>query len=92
MDKDLAIALVQAAAPVALGCIGFFVRSYFKHLERELKALAITMGKFEGHLTAIQTDLRSNSIEVVKVTTQLSALWRWVDAKPRATDNLNGPA
>lgn len=95
MDKDLAIALITAVSPLMLAGIGFFIRAYFKHIEHQInqnaQAAALRDGELKGQITAIQTDLRSNTIETVKTSAELKALWKWVDAKPRATD-LNGPA
>jgi hypothetical protein len=96
MDKDVAIALVTAAAPCMLAGIGFFVRSYFKHIEKAIhdhaRESAASMGELKGQLTTMQTDLRTNTIEITKASTELRAVWRFIDAAPRASDTANGPA
>lgn len=96
MDKDVAVALITAAAPVVLAGIGFFIRSYFKHIEAAIhdhaRESAAALGELKGQLTTMQTDLRSNTIEVTKAATNITALWRYVDgAGKRASDLANGP-
>jgi hypothetical protein len=96
MDKDVALALITAAAPCMCAGIGFFVRAYFKQLEKMVhesaKDSAQTLGELKGQLTMMQTDLRSNTIEITKASTELRAVWRFIDATPRASDIANGPA
>ncbi len=91
MDKELVITLVQVAAPVILAGIGWFVRSFFHRLEKDIQDVAKAFAKFEGQLLAMSQDLRNNTVETVKTSAEVRALWRVVDGGHQRSSDMNGP-
>ena len=75
--------ILEAVGAIGLTVFAFFARSYFA-------ALAKDLARLEGNLAALQNDIRENTKELAGMTSELKAVWRFIDgAHERATD-VNG--
>lgn len=72
------------------GVMAFLVHHYFISIRRGILDVHKDVAKLEGRLDALQSDVRSHSVELTRAITELKAVWRWIDAPKRATDNING--
>lgn len=69
-----------------LSILGFLIRSVLKSIDKDIKTLASEVHHLRGSFEPIQRDLKDCTIEMVKVRSELNAVWRYIDAKPRASD------
>lgn len=75
---------MTTTAAGGMAVLGFFARSYFA-------ATAKDLAKIEGQLDSLQKDIRANTTELAIATTELKAIWRYIDgANERASDTYNG--
>ena len=75
--------ILEAVGAIGLTAFAFFARSYFA-------ALAKDLARLEGSLETLRADIRQNTVELAGMTSELRAIWRFVDgAHERATD-VNG--
>lgn len=71
--------------------MAFFIRSYARRIEKDVKDVGLYVSRLEGQLVSMQGDLRSHAIEITKASEQLKAAWRFIDrAHERASDSNNG--
>lgn len=89
LDQHLSELFVAGGA----GLVTFLVKHYFDRLHQDIARVGQSLAKLDGKLEVLQADIRTNSIELTRAVSELRAIWRWIDAKPRATDNggLHGP-
>lgn len=81
--------LLDGAVVSVLGVFTFLVRSFFSRISSDLKELQSLVDKLGGRLDAIQNDIHRNTVETAVMKQELRAVWRFVDAEPRASD-VNG--
>jgi hypothetical protein len=72
-------------------CVGalftYLIQSYFKTIKKSSEALSAEISKLEGKIDMIANELRSNSREVYGLTTELKAVWRFIEnANRRPSD------
>lgn len=84
MDKDTFLVILQVIGPAILGLIAFLARDYVKSIQKEIHAVSKDVARLEGHLTYIHQQLQSTLTEVTKTSTELRAIWRFVDKHPVA--------
>lgn len=82
--------LIPALATALAGVFAFLVRHYFASFRKDISGVQKDFAKIEGHLTALQHEIRSNTIELAKTTSELRAIWRFVDNAPKRASDKNG--
>ena len=54
-------------APAILAVIGFLIRSYFASMNKDIQRLGENITKLEAKLDPVHNDLKSSTIELIKV-------------------------
>jgi ABC-type antimicrobial peptide transport system permease subunit len=79
--------LVSAVVTTSVAVFSYLVKSYFKKIHDELAGLRLCIGKLDGRLDALSSEIRANTVEGAQVRTEIKAVWRFIDgAHKRATD------
>lgn len=73
-------------APTILAVIGFLIRSYFASMNKDIQRLSENIAKLEAKLDPIHADLKSSTVELIKVQQELKAVWKFIDAPKRASE------
>lgn len=73
-------------APAILAVIGFLIRSYFASMNKDIQRLGENITKLEAKLDPVHNDLKSSTIELIKVQQELKAVWKYIDAPKRASE------
>lgn len=73
-------------APTILAVIGFLIRSYFASMNKDIQRLGENIAKLEAKLDPVHNDLKSSTIELIKVQQELKAVWKFIDAPKRASE------
>lgn len=73
-------------APAILAVIGFLIRSYFASMNKDIQRLGENIAKLEAKLDPVHNDLKSSTIELIKVQQELKAVWKYIDAPKRASE------
>ncbi len=82
----MTIDLFQLVPPLLIGVIGFLIRSYFASINKDIHQLGVNIAKLETKLDPIHSDLKSSTIELIKVQQELKAVWKYIDAPKRASE------
>ena len=64
----------------------FFIKGYLKKINKEIENLGTAITKVDAKFDVLSSEIRSNTVEMVKLKSEVNAIWRFVDAKARATD------
>lgn len=86
MDKDVAITMIQVLGPAIMAVLAFIGKSVVGQIRRDLLAIEKDIARVEGALSSLQADMRANTVAVTQATSELKAIWRFIDAPKRATD------
>lgn len=88
LSYELFVQLAPVVATSALAVFGFLLNSYFARIRESNEEVKSAIAKSEGKSEALQMELRANTIELVKLRSEVSALWRFVDnTYKRASDH-----
>jgi hypothetical protein len=80
--------LVSAFAAGFVAFLSFVIRHYFTLLRKEFNDGAKDIATLKGHLEALASDIRANTTANAVLTTEVRALWKFIDgAYERASDN-----
>ena len=90
MDEQAIIAAAEILGPAIMGLMAFMIKGYFRGIQRELRQIGKDISRLEGHMTAVQDSVRSNTIETTKASSELKALWRHVDGGHERASDRNG--
>lgn len=84
---ELFVQLAPVVATSAMAVFGYLLNSYFSRIHKEIEELKSAIAKSEGRFEALQIELRNNTIEMVKLRSEVAALWRFIDnTYKRASD------
>lgn len=86
MDKDVAITMIQVLGPAIMAVLAFIGKSVVGQIRRDLLAIEKDIARVEGSLSTLQADMRANTVAVTQATSELKAIWRFIDAPKRASD------
>lgn len=88
MDAQLFLQMAPVAATAALAVLGYLVNFYFGKIHKDIEELKMSLSKSDGRFEPLQNDLRENTIELIKLRSEVSAMWRFIDgANRRSSDN-----
>jgi ABC-type antimicrobial peptide transport system permease subunit len=80
--------LVSAVVTTFVAVFSYLVKSYFKKIHDEIAGLRLCLGRLDGRLDALSSEIRANTVEGAQVRTEIKAVWRFIDgAHKRATDH-----
>ena len=82
--------IIPAVATALAGVFAFLVRHYFASFRKDINNVQKDFAKIEGHLSALQAEIRSNTVELARTTSELKAIWRFVDNVPHRASDTNG--
>lgn len=79
MSNELFIAISAVLLSCLMSVLGFLIRSLLNNIQKDISNLA-------GSYEPLRKDLKENTEELVKLRTEIKAVWRYIDAQPRQTD------
>ncbi len=87
MNQDVILTALQIIGPAVLAVFGFMAKSVFESVRRDIKALGRDHARLEGQISAMQSDLRAATATIIQASTELKAVWRFIDSShQRASD------
>ena len=87
MTQELFVQLIPVFLTAALAAFGYLLNFYFSKIHKDIEELKISLGRNEGRFEPLQAIMRENTIELIKLRTEVSAVWRFIDgANQRSTD------
>lgn len=81
--QDYLLALVPVFATAFIGVVTFMIRGYAAGVHKAIADVRLELGRTQGELKALHEDIRENTIAVTRATTELKAVWRYIDNAPR---------
>lgn len=89
-ETFLADNILPGVATLVVSCVGYLVKYYFGQIAKNQKELTASINTLSGRLEGLHKDLRDNTVQMAITSTEVKAIWRFIDgAHERATD-LNG--
>jgi septal ring factor EnvC (AmiA/AmiB activator) len=75
-------------AIAVLSSVAYFIRHYFDSLKKDIASVERGIASIHGQITSLQNDIRANTTAMAVTTTEMKAIWRYIDNAPkRASDN-----
>lgn len=90
MEEKITEYLISGAFTLVIGAFAFLAKGLVSRIEKDLAKLGKEVAKLDGKLDALQRDIRENTVQSAKLGSEVSAVWRFIDAPKRASDNNNG--
>lgn len=82
--------IIASFATTILGALTFLIRHYFASIRKEIADGQKDVAKIAGHIEALASDIRANTIQLSVTSTEVKALWKYVDNVPRRASDTNG--
>jgi hypothetical protein len=76
---ELVIELAPILASAFLALVGYLAKSYLEDQKRMLLELKYELKRSEGRFDAVLHEIRANTTELIKVRSELQAVWRFID-------------
>lgn len=75
MEKQLLMVIIGLVGTSLFGLFTFLVKSYFSKINESI-------AKLEGGLDPLRTDLKENTIELIKIQSDLKLVWKYIENSP----------
>lgn len=82
--------IIPVVATFIAGVFAYLVRYYFSGLRKDIKSVQKDVARTSGHIDALATELRANTVQLAITSTEIRALWRTVDGAYERTSDKNG--
>jgi chromosome segregation ATPase len=83
MDQLFDLLPVVASAIIAV--VGYLARAYLEQQKKSIQELKDELKRAEGRFDALIHEIRANTVELIKVRTELQAVWRFIDHQKEST-------
>lgn len=78
--------IVTLIATAALGAVAFLIKHFFAGIRADVGRVEKDVASLAGRVESLQSDIRANTTEMARASSELRAIWRFIDAPKRATD------
>lgn len=82
--------ILSAFVTTFVGALTFLVRHYFATLRKDIADAQKDFAKIAGHIDALATEIRQNTIQSAITSTEVKAIWRHLDGAYERTSDKNG--